>query len=220
MLCFDGRTRPDQDRPVFGTPVSALLEGLSKLDLDIHVVSCSQVRMARSESPWENVTIHSLYVPKWGWLRSGYLGCALAVRRKLKILQPAVVHAQGTERWCAMAGAMSGFPAVLTIHGIMRKVAAFYHSAPWSLPWLQAQIESAVIPSFRGVICISRYVCSAAESRARKTWLVSNAISSRWFAPGQRRSEVREIVFVGDIAPHKNQIAFLDAVTPWLRNRR
>ena len=48
--------------------------------------------------------------PKIGWLRTLYQGCVRATRRKLREIQPDIVHGQGTERDCAIGAVLSGFP--------------------------------------------------------------------------------------------------------------
>src|SRR5688572_31886508 len=92
----------DKPEPYFGPPQEALLQGAPEVaDLELHVVSCWQKPMRAPEKLAPNVWFHPLLVPKIGWLRTGYQGCIRAVRKKLRQLQPDVVHGQGTERDCA-----------------------------------------------------------------------------------------------------------------------
>ena len=62
-------------------------------------------------------------VPKIGWMRTLFQGCVRATRKKIREIQPDIVHGQGTEADCAMSAVFSGFPNVLTLHGNMRAVA-------------------------------------------------------------------------------------------------
>ena len=90
--------------PYFGAGPEALLQGFGALSgIEVHVVSCTQRPMQSPEKIDKNIWFHSLYVPKIGWLRTLYQGCIRAVRRKLKDLQPDIVHGQGTERDCAIS---------------------------------------------------------------------------------------------------------------------
>ena len=124
MLITDAR-RPgglyDGPLPSLGTAPEALLQGFAGMpEIEIHVVSCVQQRVVAPEKIAPNIFYHSLLVPKIGWLRTGYQGCIRAVRKKLRELEPDLVHAQGTERDCALSAVLSGFPNVLTIHGDRR----------------------------------------------------------------------------------------------------
>src|ERR1039457_6515449 len=121
LITTDGREHLreyDLDEPWFSTPVAALLEGFQEIDnsaeVQVHILSCARQRMRSPEKLAPNIYFHSLYVPKIGWLRTGYLGCIRAVRKKLKEIQPDIVHGQGTERECAISAVFSGYPNVVT----------------------------------------------------------------------------------------------------------
>ena len=85
-----------------------MLQGFAALpEVRVHVVSCTQQPMRSPEKLAGNIWFHSLHVPKLGWLRTGYQGCIRAVRRKLRAIQPDLVHGQGTERDCALSAIFS-----------------------------------------------------------------------------------------------------------------
>src|SRR5205823_257675 len=90
----------------------------------------------------ENIWYWGLHVPKRGWLRSGYQGCIRAVRKKLKEIQPDIVHGQGTERDCALSAVLSGFPNVVTLHGNMAELARLLRARFGSYGWLAARLET------------------------------------------------------------------------------
>jgi len=167
-----------------------------------------------------NVWFHSLHVPKWGWLRTGYSGCVLAVRKKLREIQPDLVHAQGTERDCAISAALAPFPWLLTIHGNIRTISKLYRSLPLSFWWLQARLEEFCIPRCQGVVCISTYTQRLVAAVAKKTWLVPNAVDSRFFSEGPHRSPPHPLfLVVAHVTPHKNQIALIQSLDELARTR-
>src|SRR5664280_58290 len=86
----DAWRRYDLPKPIFGTAPEALLQGLEMLDgeIEVHVLSCTQQSLRAPEKIASNIFYHSLPVPKIGWLRSLYLGCIRATRRKLREIQP------------------------------------------------------------------------------------------------------------------------------------
>src|ERR1043166_5984622 len=104
--------------PFFGPAPDALLQGLELLpELEVHVVSCARVKMHSPQKLASNIFFHELYVPKIGWMRTAFLGCILAVRKKLKEIRPHIAHGQGTEGDCSISAVFSGFPSLITVHG-------------------------------------------------------------------------------------------------------
>src|SRR5690349_7417079 len=89
----------ENPQPRFGMAPEALLSGFAALpkEFEVHVISCTRGRVKSPEKLAENIWFHSLVVPKLGWMTTGYQGCIRAVRRKLRQIQPDLVHGQGTE---------------------------------------------------------------------------------------------------------------------------
>ena len=117
--------------PYFGTAPNALFEGFATLpNVEVHILSCTQQSMFSPPKLAQNIWFHSLHVPKFGWLRTGYAGCILAVRKKLTQIKPVIVHAQGTERDCAISAVFQKIPKVLTIHGNMRAITKLHRHSP------------------------------------------------------------------------------------------
>ena len=87
--------------PSFGTAPQALLEGFALWTdkVEVHVISCLQNEPTSSPRKLaDNIYYHGLHVPNIGWLKTGYQGCIRSVRRKLREINPDIVHGQGTER--------------------------------------------------------------------------------------------------------------------------
>lgn len=228
----------DLPEPYFGTAPTGLLQGFgmflaedTQSGLEIHVISCTQRHMPSPDKLGPNIRFHSLHVPKSGWLRSGYLGCALAVRRKLREIKPDIVHAQGTERDCAVSAVLSPYPRLLTIHGNLRLIKRQLGFRPFSAMWLQTFLEGMVVPRFDGIICITNYTRWAVEHEVSRTWVVPNAVDPEFLELGRDRlgprSEFRDrranssdlglasppvILVVANIDARKNQNAFIRAL--------
>jgi len=209
--------------PSFGTAPEALLQGFAQLkDIEVHVVSCTRTRMKSPEKLAPNIYFHSLPVPKIGWMRSLYLGCSRSVRKKLREIQPDIVHGQGTERDCAISAVCSGFPNVLTIHGNLRLIAKVNGVKPFSFFWLAAKLEEWAIPRSSGVVCITHYTKDAVADLAKRTWVVPNAVDGSFFQvdsqPGPEK--VPRILCVGLVCLRKNQNAFIRALDPLARQKK
>jgi glycosyltransferase involved in cell wall biosynthesis len=202
--------------PWFGTAPEALLQGMAQLpDLEVHVIGCTQRPMASSpEKLADNIWFHSLLVPKFGWLRTGYQGCIRGVRRLVGELKPHIVHGQGTERECGLSAVFSGFPNVLTIHGNMRQIERVNQPKPFTYGWLAARLEAVTIPRSCGVVCITAYTQRAVAGLTRRTWVVPNAVDASFFEISAAASSPPLILCVGNISTRKNQNAFMRALDP------
>ncbi|HZQ45521.1 MAG TPA: glycosyltransferase family 4 protein, partial [Verrucomicrobiae bacterium] len=199
--------------PYFGTAPEALLQGFAGMpELEVHVVSCTQKPMKSPEKLADNIWFHSLYVPKIGWMRTSYQGCIRAVRRKLKVIQPDIVHGQGTERECAVSAVFSKFPNVLTIHGNMAELARLFQAPMGSFGWLAAQLENITLKRTRGVFCNSEYTESLVKPRTPRTWRVPNAIRAPFCEAAKTPSPAGKCVLinVGLISERKRQLELLD----------
>jgi glycosyltransferase involved in cell wall biosynthesis len=201
--------------PYFGSAPEALLRGFEEMpDLQVHVISCLRRKIASPQKIAANIWYHGLPVAPIGWLRTGYQGCIRAVGEKLRQIRPDIVHAQGTERDCAMEGAFSNFPRVLTIHGNMRHLARLNNARPFSYAWFAARLEHLVIPRFDGVICITKHTQRLVSERARQTWIVPNAVDPAFFQVRPAFISESAMVCVGTISYTKNQNGLIEALDP------
>lgn len=208
------------EAPYFGTAPEALLQGFAQLGgVEVHVISCARVEMRSPEKLAPNIYFHSLRVPKLGWMRTLFTGCAWAVRKKLKELKPDIVHGQGTEEYCSISAVLSGFPNVITIHGNMRLIAQVNKPKPFSYPWLAARLEGLTVPRSGGVVCITRYTQEAVSGEAKRTWVVPNAVDSSFFEVNSRPADTM-VLCVGHVCLRKNQNAFIQALDPLAEKRR
>ena len=199
--------------PYFGTAPNALFEGFATLpDLEVHILSCTQQPMPSPAKLANNIWFHSLHVPKFGWLRTGYSGCIFAVRKKLKEIQPDIVHGQGTERDCGISAVFSGFPNVITIHGNMAELARIFHAHFASFYWWAAKLENFTLPRTSGVFCNSIHTQNLVLNRTKKTWLVPNALRGAFFSgklTPQKVSEKPRLLVAGVVTPNKRQLEIL-----------
>ena len=204
--------------PYFGPAPTALLEGLAQMpECEVHVVCCVQKPLRSPPKLADNIYYHSVMVPKWGWMRGAYLGCILALRKKLREIKPDLVHGQGTERYCALAAVCSGLPNVLTIHGNMRQLARMGRARPFTFPWLTARLERFALPRSGGVICLSRHTQRQVAALAPLTWVVPNAVDSYFLATERKPASPRQVICVANILPLKNQVQLILALDPLAR---
>lgn len=202
-------------QPFFGTAPEALLEGFKTVpnEVEVHVVSCLQKPPISSPAKLgANIYYHALYVPNIGWMKTGYLGCSRAVRRKLREIKPDIVHGQGTERDCAITAVRSGYPNVLTIHGNMRLVAEFLRAKPLTFYWFAAKLERLCLKKTSGVIAISSYTQSNVSLYTQCSWLIPNAVHPSFFELHRRPDSTPRILCAANIGSRKNQIGLIKAL--------
>ena len=203
----------DGPLPSFGTAISALLKGFEEMpsDIEIHVVSASPTQLDAPEKLASNIWFHQPVIGKWGWTRSAFLGCAIAIRRKLGEIKPDIVHGQGTERDCAVAAVLSGYPNVITIHGHMARIAKIMNAKPFSYYWLVKTLESIAIRHSGGIVAITNYTRDRLGENVHDAWLVPNAVDPGFFdvnGPG-----IGNIALcVGGLNPWKRQLELIQAL--------
>lgn len=224
LISSDGREplkRYDFGETIPPPPQAALLAGLAGLPgLEVHHISCLQQPVQEPERWVDNVCYHSLHVPKLGWMRTLYQGCVRAVRNKLNEIQPDIVHGQGTERECALAAARSGFPNVITIHGIMAEQARLFRSRSGSFFWLAARLENFALRRTDGVLCNSAYTENSIRPRTANTWRVPNPLRADFFEPPAVAAKPSRPVLlnVGHVCSRKRQVELIRSAMG-LKNR-
>lgn len=204
-----------QKEPYFGTAPEALFEGFKMMvDIEVHVISCIRQAVSSPKKIAENIYFHSLVVPKIGWLSSGYYGCSHAIRSLCAEIKPDIVHGQGSERECAIAAARSGFPNVVTIHGNVKELSRLKMFGHGLYGPLASFFETTAMKSTLGVFCNSRYTQRLVEERAKKTWLVPNAIRKAFFTPKIKysRRSTPTIINIGVVCARKRQLEILQVI--------
>lgn len=216
ILTSDGREVMGwQDRvmPSLGTAPEALLQGFAGMkDLEVHVISCTQQPMKSAEKLAENIFYHGVVVPRIGWMKTFYLGCIRAVRKKLREIKPDIVHGQGTELDCAISAVFSGFPNVVTIHGNMVQMARMAGGRARFFLRISARLENIALSRTRGVFCNSAFTEALVKPRTPKVWFVPNPVRKKFFelsiSNHHRRPQV--LLNVGSISAHKRQVELVE----------
>jgi glycosyltransferase involved in cell wall biosynthesis len=204
--------------PWLSAPVLSLVDGFERFpeDIEVHVASCAKQRMSAPKKLSENVYFHQPIVPKIGWGRSLFLGCAYAVRKLAQRIDADIVHGQGTERDSAMAAACSGKPCVITIHGHMGRIAEFTKARFGSYYWMASRLERWVVKHSDGVVALNTYTNTRVAGNAVRTWIIPNAVEREFFTEHPHQTSNSQGVCVANVAPWKNQVGLIDACRPLL----
>lgn len=210
-------------QPGIGFAPDALLQGFALLpDVEVHVIACLKAPLPSPEKLAPNIYYHGVAVSQTGWLRTLYQGCIRGIRKKLCAIRPDIVHGQGTERYCAISAAFSGFPNVVTVHGNMRKIAAIKYARPFSFLWLAARLEQFTLPRANGVVCITGYTREAVKDLAQKTWVLPNAVDAGFFDVSGHASAATDHLglCIGTVCSYKNQNNFIRALDPLAQQKK
>jgi glycosyltransferase involved in cell wall biosynthesis len=218
LLLPDDRFGKNLPFPVFGAAPTALLQGFEDLGssvLEVHVISCVIGSVPAPEKLADNIWYHQIELPKWCFLRSLHLGAILAVRNKLKQINPDLVHSHGIERWCGVAGSFSGFPAILTIHGHLRLINRVTPMKPRAYWLAQMLLGEFAISRHTGVVCISNHIASAVKGQSSKTWVIPNPVREQFFVPlkDAQKTDPINILVVGTIVENKQPLEILNVLT-------
>jgi glycosyltransferase involved in cell wall biosynthesis len=199
------------EQPCFGTAMDALLQGLINLpqEIELHVISCAKRPMASPERLGPNAFFHQPIVNKLGWGRSAFLGCATAVRRHLARIEPDVVHAQGTERDCAVSMMLAPkVPRLLTIHGHMARISEITRARVPSYYWLASILERQAIRRADGIVALNSYTKNRVSLHAKRTWLAPNAVNPIFFGT-RRQTEPGLAICIAGVHPWKRQVELM-----------
>jgi TonB family protein len=129
-------------------------------------------------------------------------------------IQPDIIHAQGTERWCASTVALLPYPKVITIHGFLRMIDPLMKMRPRAYWKTQTILERFSIPRYDGVVSITSYTASNVRDLTPKTWIIPNATEEKYFSIPWKPVQPPILLYVGVIQERKNQVGFIDAVAP------
>ena len=204
----------DKEIPWFGTAPEALLSGFTEYpdEIEVHVVSTIRRPVKSPEKLADNIWFHSVPVPKIGWMSTGYLLCVRATRRKLREIQPDLVHGQGSELDAAISAALSGYPNVITLLGIMTEMVRVLNAKPGNYYWLASKLENFALRRTAGVLANSRFTEAAVKGRCRKTWLVANAVRNPFLQKPLTPEKPSKCILInaGTVCSYKRQIDLVD----------
>lgn len=209
--------------PYFGTAPAALMEGLRKIpEIEVHVISCVRKTVQSPPRLAENIFYHSVLVSRWAFLRTLYFPCIIGMRKVLRQISPDLVHGQGTERYQALGSTFSGYPNVMTLHGIMTGSSRVLKSAPLGFYWTTSLLERAALRRAGGVFCNSTYTQQRTAPRSRRTWIVPNPVRDLFLSiePAVFTKPTRPtLLHVGVICENKQQLRMLQLARKlWAQN--
>jgi glycosyltransferase involved in cell wall biosynthesis len=202
--------------------VAYLAKGLSRIeDLDVHVLTIRHANWTGPDCIQVNgLTLHFLSRhPRFERLRM-YRNFQTIYNQKLSEIQPDIVHAHDATLY-AYVSLRSGFPTVITAHGIRREDGKYYASFGRRLRnyFDSLVIERDIMHSVQHLIAISRYVTDYFAGRlnpAAQVYYISNAIDDGFFTL-TGAGDPATILFAGSVIPRKRVYELVQSFVPVLQ---
>lgn len=217
---------PRAGEPVYGgvqAVSSYLVEALSRFeDLELNVLT---FKAGISTAEVEHTTTHTHYLFPFGRFGTltGFRSDQAKLDSCLKVIRPDIVHSQGSGHHGILAN-RSGYPSVVTIHGILTQEAKYL--ASWrrrarirAQGWLS---DYHCIRHAKNTILISPYVEQFYGGRlAGRRFLIPNPVDPRFFDIN-RREVSGNILFLGRISSLKGikDLVRAAAKLPYIRDLR
>jgi glycosyltransferase involved in cell wall biosynthesis len=173
-------------------------------DLDAHWVVATRQLVAEAPVRWQNQTFHFLHVPGRLRMFRGYLRESRAITRRVRELDPDLVHAWGSEDCYALAGARCRRPWLLSMQGILREYVRRVRMHP--LVQLQAMYEWVAVRRAREISAESPWACAVMQRLAprARTHLVEYGVRDVFFETPWAPDPARAVaVFAGTPEPRK-----------------
>ncbi len=178
---------------------------------DVHIISCRTELRREQTVQMRGVTVH--YLPRQN---QGRLTWHLRETRRMQVLlrslQPDIVHAHSTGLY-AGAALGSGFPNVVTAHGIVAREVELYQGSAMRLRGsIDVLYERRCLKRATDIIAISPYVQEVFEPLTRAHFhLIENAVDHAFFRLTPRPDPDR-ILFAGAVIERKGILMLVRAL--------
>lgn len=195
------------------TPVENLVAGLAECDFgQLSIVTVKKgLKSDLVIKIGERKTAYLLRSPYGSGMPVAFIPRVQRIAHLLRRLRPDIVHGQGTERENALAAIRSGFPSLITVHGILREIHAVTKPHLLSPNRIGRLTEDYVFARAHNIVAISSYAKQRLASYSRASvFQIPNAVSEIYFSI-RRRPVQPTFIFVGSIYPLKGVSDFIRA---------
>ena len=148
----------------------------------------------------ENLTIHFLgHLPRLDIINrlSFFRYSKHLVKNRLRKIKPDLVHGIGTDHIYAYIAVTSGFPNIITVHGVMQQYVDKMNPPRFALARFLAKYEKCSLRKASHLISINPYVNTFFEREFKGThYLIENPINPLFFESASLK-KIYDIIFVG-----------------------
>ena len=188
--------------------------------VEVHVVTQTDEIKEDMETITGGVHLHFVACPPRLRAATLFVFDCRRLHRVLRRIGPDVIHAHGTEDAYALAGLTSGRPCVITMQGMLFKIAQHLPPPLFSRTRFIHRIERWCLRRARHIIAKSDYVAESIRDIAAAATLhrVPNALNPVFFDAGPV-SDPNRLLFVGIIEERKGLTHLVDALARLARTR-
>lgn len=185
--------------------------------IEVHWLIATRDTAPAEPVAWRGQFFHLLHVPGRLRMLRGYAGECAAISRRVAEIDPALVHAWGTEGPYGLAGAVCGRPWLLSMQGILQEYIRRVRMHPFV--YLQAAYEWLILRRARQISVESRWGRAVMQRLAPRAQvhLVEYGVQPLYFQQQWRPEPERpRAIFIGTIEPRKG---IQDAVAAFADDR-
>jgi glycosyltransferase involved in cell wall biosynthesis len=219
---LEGRAGYHADPQLHPAPwVQNLSLALAQLGgIELHVVTQTDEVERDMDAEEGGVRVHYVRCPRRLRSATFFQFDRLRLRRVLHRIAPDVVNMHGTEDAYSLAGLTAGYPCVLTMQGMIFRIAERLRLGWSARTWVLTTLERWCLKRARHVIAKSNYLAESIRPLAPRARMhfVPNAMSPIFFNT-PRQTEPDLLVFAG-IITHVKGLEHLIAALHQLRRRR
>ncbi|MCX6908204.1 MAG: glycosyltransferase family 4 protein [Verrucomicrobia bacterium] len=204
--------------------VANLAHALARLGtVEVHVVTQTDEIERDMEAESQGVRLHFLCCPRRLRAATLFVFDRRRLHRALRRIQPDLVHSHGTEDAYTIAALTSGYPAVMTMQGLLFKIAEQVKAPLFSRPRLMQVMEQWCLRRVRHIIAKSEHVAEQLAPLAPQAEIhrIPNPMNPVFFQNTSNAvvGDPERLLFGGIIAPVKG-LQYLVAAFGRLRQQR
>ena len=191
-------------------------------DIDLHILVESTLVVSDQTARQDGITFHviksSLPILNRGYppffpvdVLTGFAPVVYKLRRKLRALQPDVVHAHGTEASYALAAVKSHIPCLISIQGIITE---YFKTNPCFRFRVVRHYEQSAVRRAHFFTCRTDFDTGFVRSQnpQARIFTIHEAMNPVYFHNDWQVASSETIMFVGSLAARKGLPVLLDAL--------
>lgn len=191
-----------------------LIKELKKFDdLDLHIITSTKQVNANKTIVSTGFTVHYVSSSRLPRLVTSLTFDQCRLKRKIREIKPDLIHAHMTAPLYGYPALKSGYPAIITVHGIVSEESKTWQGVSGRIKRvLFLVMENYVFKNAKTLTVVSPYVKNEIRKRCDSNiHVIPNGVHEDFFELKNNEIENR-LLFVGGLEPRKGLLNLLKAV--------